>query len=175
MVKRACQNAAHNDLHHVNFYCAQWSTPPGTVNLSINRSGSANDSINMIYVVQNGTCNLDVDSGGQAGFQGSAVSVLTTCSGCLTPTKQNDFIMANGGQAFCTATSLNTPSSPSGIFDSVFYTGNTIDGPTQTDENNFWMHAYNGNSLSPISVAFGESCGNAQQNWAGRVAAYQSN
>jgi hypothetical protein len=164
-----------NGHNHVNFYCAQWSTPPGAVTLSINRSGSSNDSINMIYVVQNGTCNLDVDSGGQAGFQGSAVSVLTTCSGCITPTKQNDFIMANGGQAYCTATSLSAPGSPSGIFDSAFYKGNTIDGPTQTDENNFWMHAYNGNSLSPISVAFGESCNNAQQNWASRVAAYQSN
>jgi len=164
-----------NGHNHVNFYCAQWSAPPGGVTLSINRSGSSNDSINMIYVVQNGTCNLDVDSGGQAGFQGSAVSVLTTCSGCLTPTKPNDFIMANGGQAYCTATSLSAPGSPSGIFDSAYYTGNTIDGPTQTDENNFWMHAYNGNSLSPISVAFGESCNNAQQNWASRVAAYQSN
>jgi hypothetical protein len=163
-----------NGHNHVNFYCAQWTTPPGDVTLSINRSGSSNDSINMIYVVQNGTCNLDVDSGGQAGYQSSPVSVLTTCSGCITPTKQNDFIMANGGQAYCTATSLNTPSSPSGIFDSAFYTGNTIDGPTQTDENNFWMHAYNGSSLSPITVAWGESCNNPQQNWANRVVAYQS-
>jgi hypothetical protein len=164
-----------NGHNHVNYYCAQWSTPPGTVNLSIDRSGSSNDSINMIYVVQNGTCNLDVDSGGQAGNQTSQVSVLTTCSGCLVPTKQNDFIMANGGQAFCTATSLNTPSGPNGVFDAAWFSGNTIDGPTQTDENNFWMHFYNGSRLSPISVAWGESCGRAQQNWAGRVAAYQSN
>ena len=164
-----------NGHNHVNFYCAQWTTPPGAVNLSINRSATPNDSINMIYVVQNGTCNLDVDSGGQAGYQSSAASVLTTCSGCVTPTKKNDFIMANGGQAYCTATSLNAPSGPSGVFDSAWFTGNTIDGPTQTDENNFWMHFYNGSSLSPISVAWGESCNNAQQNWASRVAAYQSN
>ena len=162
-----------NGHNHVNFYCAEWTTAPGEVTLSINRSGSSNDSINMVYVVQNGTCNLDVDSGGQAGYQSSPVSVLTTCSGCITPTKQNDFIMANGGQAYCTATSLSSPSS-GGIFDAAWYSGNTIDGPTQTDENNFWMHAYNGSSLSPITVAFGEFCNNAQQNWAGRVAAYQS-
>ena len=83
--------------------------------------------------------------------------------------------MANGGQYYCTATSLSAPSSPNGIFDASFYTGNTIDGPTQTDENNFWMHGYNGNSLSPITVAFGEACGNPEQDWAGRVVAYQSN
>jgi hypothetical protein len=160
-----------NGHNHVNFYCAQWTTPPGTVNLSINRSGSSNDSINMIYVVQNGTCNLDADSGGQANVQNNQVSTLTTCSGCLTPTKPNDFIMANGGQAYCTATSL---SSPGGIFDSTWFTGNTIDGPTQTDENNFWMHFYNGNSLSPITVTWNESCDNFQGYWAGRVAAYQS-
>jgi len=164
-----------NGHNHVNFYCAKWNTPPGAVNLSINRSGTSNDDIKMIYVVQNGTCNLDVDSGGQAANQGSPVTVLTTCSGCITPTKTNDFIMANGGQGYCTATSLSAPSGPSGVFDSAWYTGNTIDGPTQTDENNFWMHFYNGSSLSPITVAFGESCNNPQGDWAGRVAAYQSN
>jgi Bacterial Ig domain/IPT/TIG domain len=70
-----------NGHNHLNYYCAQWTTPPGVVTLSINRSASSNDSINMIYVVQNGTCNLDVDSGGQAGQATSAASVLTTCSG----------------------------------------------------------------------------------------------
>ncbi|HYL85139.1 MAG TPA: Ig-like domain-containing protein [Candidatus Angelobacter sp.] len=160
-----------NGHNHVNFYCAQWTTPPGAVTLSINRSGSSNDSINMIYVVQNGTCNLDVDSGGQAGFK-SDTAPLTSCSGCLTPTKQNDFIMANGGQAYCTATGLTSPSG--GVFDSAFYTGNTIDGPTQTDENNFWGHFYNGTSLSAITVTWTEACANQTQNWAGRVAAYQS-
>jgi hypothetical protein len=161
-----------NGHNHVNYYCAQWTTPPGTVNLSINRSGTSNDSINMIYVVQNGTCNLDVDSGGQANSQGS-IGPLTTCANCLTPTKQNEFIMANGGQFFCTATSLSSPSG--GIFDAAWFTGNTINGPTQTDENNFWMHFSNGSSLSPFTITFSESCDFAPGDWAGRVAAYQSN
>jgi hypothetical protein len=160
-----------NGHNHVNYYCAQWSTPPGAVTLSINRSGSSNDSINMIYVVQNGTCNLDADSGGQAGFK-SDTGPLTSCSGCLTPTKANDFIMANGGQAYCTAIGLSSPAG--GVFDSVWYTGNTIDGPTQTDENNYWGHFYNGSSLSAITVTWTEACANQTQNWAGRVAAYQS-
>jgi len=161
-----------NGHNHVNFYCAQWTTPPGPVTLSLTRSGTSNDAIEMIYVVQNGTCNLDVDSGGQAGSQGS-IGPLTTCANCLTPTKQNDFIMANGGQAYCTATSLSSPSG--GIFDSAWFTGNTIDGPTQTDENNFWMHFYNGSSLSAFTITFNESCDFSQGDWAGRVAAYQSN
>jgi hypothetical protein len=126
----------------------------------------------MIYVVQNGTCNLDVDSGGQAGVL-SATGPLTSCSSCLTPTKPNDFIMFNGGQAFCTATSLSSPSG--GIFDAAWYTGNTIDGPTQTDENNFWGHYNNGSNLSPITVTWPSACQVTHQNWAGRVAAYQSN
>ena len=161
-----------NGHNHVNYYCAQWTTPPGAVTLSINRSASSNDSINMIYVVQNATCNVDADSGGQANSQGSS-GPLTTCSNCLTPTKPNDFIMGNGGQAFCTATGLSSPSG--GIFDSAWFTGNTIDGPTQTDENNFWMHFTNGSSLSPFTITFTESCDFAQGDWAGRVAAYQTN
>lgn len=161
-----------NGHNHVNYYCAQWSIPPGAVTLSINRLASSNDSINMIYVVQNATCNLDLDSGGQANSQGS-IGPLTTCANCLTPTKQKDFIMANGGQYYCTATSLISPSG--GIFDAAWFNGNTIDGPTQTDENNFWMHFSNGSSLSPITVTFAESCDSSQGDWAGRVAAYQTN
>jgi len=161
-----------NGHNHVNYYCAKWNTPPGTVNLSITRSGTSNDSINMIYVVQNGTCNLDADSGGQAGFKNDT-GPLPACTNCLTPTHTNDIIFANGGQYDCTATGLIGPTG--GLFDSAFFTGNTIDGPSQTDENNFWMHFYNGNSLSPISVTWREACDVTTQYWAGRVAAYQSN
>jgi len=161
-----------NGHNHVNYYCAKWNTPPGTVDLSITRSGTSNDSINMIYVVQNGTCNLDADSGGQAGFKNDT-GPLPACTNCLTPTHTNDIIFANGGQYDCTATGLIGPTG--GLFDSAFFTGNTIDGPSQTDENNFWMHFYNGNSLSPISVTWREACDVTTQYWAGRVAAYQSN
>jgi len=160
-----------NGHNHVNFYCASWTSPPGFVNLSISRGGTSNDSINMIYVVQNATCNLDVDSAGQSGNQTSAGS-LTVCTSCLTPTKQNDFIMSEGGQAFCTATSATSPSNAN--FSTVWYTGNTVDGPTQTDENNFWSFLYNGSSLSAFTITYAESCDNPQGDWANRVAAYQS-
>jgi hypothetical protein len=162
-----------NGHNHVNFYCGKFSSPPGSIILSLTRSANTNDSINMIYDVVGGTCNLDGDSGGQAGNQSTLVGNLTTCSSCLTPTKQNDFILVEGGQAFCTATSLTTPSGA--IDDAGYFSGNTIDGPTQTDENNFWGHYYNGSSLSPLTFTWGETCGGtAEQNWASRVVAYKS-
>jgi hypothetical protein len=161
-----------NGHNHVNFYCAKFSSPPGAITVSLTRGGTTHDSINMMYDVAGATCTVDQDSGGQAGDQTSQVSALTTCSGCLTPTKQNDIIFANMGQGFCTTTSL---SSPAGIHDAAFFTGNSIDGATQTDENNGWMHYYNGSSLSPITVTWGETCGSsAEFFWAGRVVAYQS-
>ena len=162
-----------NGHNHVNFYCASWSSPPGYVTVDINRSGTVNDSINMMYVVAKGTCNLDADSGGQAGNQTSAVSQLTICNGCLTPTTQNDFILQDGGQYACTGTSLVAPSS-GGMFEAGWFTGNTVDGPSQTDENNFWSMIRNGNSLSAITVTVAESCDAPQQYWASRVAAYKT-
>jgi len=162
-----------NGHNHVNFYCASWTSPPGYVTVDINRSGATNDSINMMYVVAKGTCNLDADSGGQAGNQTSMVSQLTICNGCLTPTTQNDIILQEGGQYDCTGTSLVTPSS-GGLFEAGWFTGNTINGPTQTDENNFWSMIRNGTSLSAITVTVGESCNASQQNWASRVAAYKT-
>jgi hypothetical protein len=162
-----------NGHNHVNFYCASWTSPPGYVTVDINRSNTSNDSINMMYVVAKGTCNLDADSGGQAGNQTSQVSQLTICNGCLTPTAQNDLILQDGGQYDCTGTGLVTPSS-GGLFEAGFFTGTTIDGPTQSDENNFWSIIRNGTSLSPITVTVSESCDAAQQYWASRVAAYKT-
>jgi len=160
-----------NGHNHVNFYCAKFSSPPGPLTISLTRTATTNDSINMIYDVVGGTCNLDADSGGQAGNSASAATSLTICSGCITPTKLNDFILADGGQAFCTATSLITPTTN---FDTGWFQGNNISGPSQTDENNFWAHFRNAN-LNAITVTVQDTCGgSAIGNWAARVAAYQS-
>lgn len=161
----------HNNTY---IYCAQFFSPPGPFTISVTRSANTNDSIFMVYDVEGGTCNLDVDSGGQDSQQTSLVSSMTTCNGCITPTKANDFVLGNMGQGFCTATSLVAPSGSNAVFDSAWFSGITIDGPAQTDENNGWFHSYNP-PLSALSVAWGETCGGTAENyWAGRVAAYQS-
>jgi hypothetical protein len=162
-----------NGHNHVNFYCASWTSPPGYVTVDINRSGTTNDSINMMYVVAKGTCNLDADSGGQAGNQTGALSLMTVCNGCLTPTTANDIILQDGGQYACTGTSLVAPAS-GGLFEAGWFTGNTVDGPSQTDENNFWSMIRNGSSLSAITVTVAESCDAPQQFWASRVVAYKT-
>jgi hypothetical protein len=164
--------AGSNGHNHDNIYCAKWTTPPGTVLISIQRTANTNDTINMVYVVLGATCNLDVDDGGLTANQASQVSTLVICtSTCLTPTKQNDFILGGGGQFFCTGTSLVLPSG--GHFATAWFNGNTIDGPTQTDENNFWWYAFN-SSLSQLNISIGESCGQAEGVWAHRTAAYQA-
>src|SRR5206468_4274892 len=102
--------------------CASWTSAPGYVTVDINRSGTTNDSINMMYVVAKGTCNLDADSGGQAGNQTSALSQMTICNGCLTPTTANDIILQDGGQYACTGTSLVAPAS-GGLFEAGWLKG----------------------------------------------------
>jgi len=162
---------ALNGHNHVNFYCVKFSTPPRPLAISLTRAASTNDSINMIYDVIGRTCNLDRDSGGQAGNSASAATSLTICSGCITPTKSNDFVLADGGQVFCTATSLITPITN---FDTGWFQGNNISGPSQTDENNFKAHFRNP-GLNAVTVTVQDTCdGSAIGNWAARVAAYRS-
>jgi hypothetical protein len=160
-----------NGHNHTNSFCAQFNTAPGTVLLSLNRVATSNDSINMIYVVPGGSCDVDIDSGGTTGDQTSGTSINI---GTLTPTKTNDIIFGFGGNFWCTATSLVSPTG--GQFDSAWFSGITIDGPAQTDENNFWFHLVNGD-LSAISATVGYTCGGASptpRNWAGRMVAYKS-
>jgi len=159
----------HNNTY---IYCAQFHNPPGPFTISVTRTANTNDAIYMVYEVIGGSCTVDVDFPYDGVVSGGTNTSLTTCVGCLTPTKKNDFILANEGQGNCTVTSLTAPSG--GILDSVWFSGNTIDGPTQTDENNGWLHYYNGISLSPITITWGESCQSGEGYWAGRVAAYQS-
>jgi hypothetical protein len=162
-----------NGHNHVNFYCASWTSPPGFVTVNIARAASTNDSINMMYVVTKGTCNLDVDSGGQAANQTSQVSQLTVCNGCLTPTVTNDIIFQEGGQYSCTGTGLAAPA-VGGLFEAGWFNGITIDGPAQTDENNFWSVLSNGSSLAPITVTLDEACITNESYWASRLAAYKT-
>jgi hypothetical protein len=162
-----------NGHNHVNFYCASWASPPGFVKLAINRSASSNDSINMMYVVPKGTCTVDADSAGQAGNETSSLTQLAVCNGCLTPATANDIIFHEGGQYSCTGTSLAAPASGA-LFEAGWFNGITIDGPAQTDENNFWSVIRNGTSLSPISVTVNEACVSTPGYWASRVAAYRT-
>jgi hypothetical protein len=164
-----------NGHNHTNIFSAQFSSAPGMFNLTETVQGGGNDAIYDIYDVVGGSPALDVDSGGQAGYQSTFVSSLPVCSSCLTPTHQNDFIISNFGQLLCTATSLTLPSS-GWIDDAGYDFGQSINGPSQVSQNNGFAHGRNGSSLSAITVSYGETCssGEQPQNWAGRVAAYQS-
>jgi hypothetical protein len=162
-----------NGHNHVNSFCAQFNSPPGPLVISINRVATTNDSINMIYVVPGGTCNVDVDSGGTTGDQTTGTSITI---GTLTPTVTNDIGFGFGGQFWCTSTSLNSPAS--GQFDAVFFSGITIDGPAQTDENNFWFHFINAD-LSMITATVQDTCTGSSGPgsptfWAARMVAYKS-
>ena len=158
-----------NGHNHVNSFCAQFNSPPGPVVISINRAGTTHDSINMIYVVPGGTCNVDIDTGGTTGNQTTGTSITI---GTLTPTATNNMIFGFGGQYWCTGTSLISPGN--GQFDAVWFSGITIDGPAQTDENNFWFHLVNAN-LSTITATIGDTCGSNPNPgyWAARMVAYK--
>lgn len=164
-----------NGHNHSDIYCATSTNPIGPILLTLQRSASSNDGIFMIYDVDGWGCNLDADTGVLAANY-TTNNVLPICSSCLTPTSQNDFIVGNFGEYACTAVSVNSSPNWASVSDSGYFTGNTVDGYTQTDENNGFFHGTNGSSLSAISMKWNDVCTGLApypEDWAGRIAAYK--
>jgi hypothetical protein len=154
------------------YYAANATTSDSTT-LSITLSGGITGLTFMMYDFTGAaTSPFDKDSGGQSGNQGSIVSALTTCGGCLSPSAANEAIVGNFGQAWCTSTGNNTPSGA--FFDTATYTGNSVNGPEGVDQNNGWFHYYD-SGTSAITAAWAETCGSTQEgSWAGRLAAFKA-
>lgn len=136
-------------------YCAQSSTPIGQLLMTINRAGSSHDGIFHIFDLRNVSCTVDFDTGASNGVlavQGSVNSGTTidlcASSGlpanCMTPTVANDFVVGETGEYWGTITSIGAPSWMD--IDSSYFTGNTVDGYTQTDENNGFFYGTDPNT-----------------------------
>ena len=153
-------------------YYAGNASSSNSMTLSINQNGTMTGSTFMLYdFVGAATSPFDVDSGGLEGDQQSAVTSLTSCSNCFTPSGANEAIIGNIGNAWCTATGLTAPAG--GLFDVAVYTGNSVNGPESVDQNNGWFHYYS-TSASPISVTWNYLCGgDAEGVWTGRLAAFK--
>lgn len=163
-------------FNSTQIYYAIGCSGSNTLAITVTTSGSDNGDTYMIYdVTSPNSWTFDKDSGGKNGNQNTIASSLTTCSGCLTPTASSTGIaFGNFGEDSCTATGL-TGSSPSGaIFDSATYTGNSVNGQQNVDENNGWMHYPYASSSGAITTTYSESCAIAQGYWAGRVAAFKA-
>jgi hypothetical protein len=156
-------------------YCAHSSAPIGLITMSIARSGSSNDGIFHIYDLNSTTsCDVDFDSGVLAN-QTSSGNVIDMCEGkdCLVPTHQNDFIVGNVGEYWGTITGISAPAWMTD--DAGYFTGNTVDGYSETDENNGFFFGTNGSSLSAFDLNTTGVYSGANPYpyyWAGRIAAF---
>ncbi len=154
------------------YYAANASTA-NAMTFSIGQSGTMTGTTFMMYDVAGAASSpFDLDSGGQTGDQKSAVSSLTSCAGCLTPSAPNELIIGNIGNAWCTNIGITSPSSA--LFDVATYTGNSINGPESVDQNNGWFHYYD-SSTNAITATWSYTCGSdAEGSWVGRLAAFKS-
>lgn len=153
------------------YYSAN-ATPSNTMTLNIGQTGALTGTTYMIYDFAGAaTSPFDVDSGGQEGDQGSEVTQLTSCAGCLNPSSANEVILGNVGQDWCTATSILSPSGA--LFDSAIYSGNSVNGPEPVDQNNGWFHYYDPGT-GALTATWSYTCGSyAQAGWSGRLAAFK--
>lgn len=142
-----------------------------TETVAITRSGSLSwDNVLVYDITGASTSPFDVDSGGQSGNETAKVSSLTTCTGCLTPSAAGEIVLINANQNWCTGTAATAPSGA--LFDSAFTTMNSVDGPQPIDQNGEWAHLYN-TSTAAITAIWTMSCEEAEDTWAGRVAAFK--
>lgn len=103
------------------------------------------------------------------GNQGSPGNLTTST---ITPTTSNGLVICGGGQAFNTAVASASPTT--NLFDSSHFDGQSLDGPSTPDENNFWAHRYNPDT-SAVTFVFVEKSGSeAALNWASSAAAYKA-
>jgi hypothetical protein len=154
------------------YYAANVSAS-NAMTISIGQTGTMTGTTFMMYDVTGAaTSPFDVDSGGQTGDQKSAVTSLTSCSGCLTPTTANELIIGNIGNAWCTNIAITSPSSA--LFDVATYTGNSINGPESVDQNNGWFHYYD-SGTSALTATWTYTCGSqAEGSWVGRLVAFKA-
>jgi len=156
-------------------YYAANATPSTSMTISVNHTSSTNDTYMMYDIVGAAASPFDTDSGGQTGNQTSEVNSLTTCNGCLTPSGNsggNEIVLGNAGWQFCTAYGVSSPSGA--LFDAATYTGTSVNGPQSVDQNNGWFHYYD-SSTSAVRVTWNPmACNEAEENWAGRVAAFKA-
>ena len=173
--------AGLNGHNYTAIYCAHSSSPIGPITMSLNRAGPSNDGIFMIYDLDSSvSCALDFDSGGLANQAGPpGTNTLDMCQGqaanCLAPASANDFVVGNVGENNGTVTSLQTPSWM--VNDACYFTGTTVDGYTQTCENNGFFHGTNGSSTAAFDLSTnGVYTGSVNYPfyWAGRIAGYKT-
>ena len=153
-------------------YYAPSANTSNSMTLSIAQDGPMTGTTYMIYDFTGAaTSPFDTDSGGQGGNQVNAVGSLTSCSGCLTPSAQNEVILGSIGQNWCTATAITSPAGA--LFDSATYTGNSVNGPEPVDQNNGWFHYYD-SGTSALTATWAYTCGSySQQGWSGRLSAFK--
>ena len=177
-----------NGDNHSDIYCAHSTSAIGPIKITINRAGSTRDGIFHLFDLQGVSCNVDYDSGATNGAlyfsanqttSGNAIDMCTSpghSANCITLTTANDWIIGNFGEYWGTVTGLVSPT-PSYLYDDAgYFTGNTVDGYSQTDENNGFFAGTNGGSTGLIDVkTIGAYTGGAPypSYWGGRVAAFK--
>jgi len=145
------------------------------VAININLNGSADGDTLMTYDITGPNAwTFDTDSGGEDANENGDIPNFTTCSGCDTPTTSTGVVFANFGQDQCTATGVTAPAGA--VFDAANYTGNSLSGPQDVDENNGWLHLFYNSSPGAITATWADDCPTLtpESYWAGRVASFKT-
>lgn len=154
------------------WYCPLTSTS-GAMTLSVTRSGATKDGTFILYDMT-GMTTLDADSGGQTGNNATQLSAFITCTACVTPTAAAKFAIGNAAWDFCTAQALTLPSGA--VFNRAYYTGDTIDGPQNVDQNNgqFYLFSPPNSALTnTYTMNCTGSVGSSIGNWAAGVSSFK--
>lgn len=153
------------------YYAANASTAT-SLKAAVTRTGTlTNDNLLIYDITGANSAPFDKDSGGQSTNQGSQVSSFTTCSGCLTPSAANELVIMNANQNWCTGTAVASPAGA--LYDSIFTTMDSVNGPQPVDQNGEWAHLYN-KDTSAVTATWTMSCDQAEGGWAGRLAAFKA-
>jgi hypothetical protein len=166
-------NSGNPDNYTQIYYAMNCTGNAVAINVTLN--GSADGDTLMTYDITGpNPWTFDTDSGGQDANENGDIPNFTTCNGCDTPTTSTGVVFANFGQDQCTATGVTAPAGA--VFDAANYTGNSLSGPQDVDENNGWLHLFYNSSPGAITATWADDCPTLtpESFWAGRVASFKS-
>jgi hypothetical protein len=155
--------------HNLQIYYAANATPGATLVLTITSSASTIDSTVILYDVSGAAASPYDVSSGTSGLQ--TTNVATLSSAAIVPTTANGLIISVIQQEFDTENGVSAPAA--GLFDSVTYGGESLDGPENCDQNGGWAHFYNPDTASRTFTWTFLSSTDPMQNWASFSAAFK--
>ena len=132
-----------------------------------NNTASADATIMFYDIVQ---ANIDPYDTRSTSNGTQAVALPLVAPPTLTPSVANGLVFAEAQQSFNTETNISVSGA---VFDSIYWDGEQLDGPSNLDQNGGWMHYHNPDTSAIAFTWYFRSASQALQGWTSEAVSFK--